>query len=139
MLRLCFPLVIFLSCSCIATECSRNVDCPSIQTCQSGTCHEEDDPEPCTQRADCLRSQYSYECVQGKFGCASTNQDCPAGNFCTRKRCLLTGKFCKTNKECEGSNKGHRCEDGQCVCYASSGCNIDHKCVEKQCVKEKTV
>ena len=74
-------------------KCTSSSDCPSIQTCLSGSCHEEYHPEPCGQRSDCLRSQYGYECVQGRCGCTSTNQDCPAGNFCTRKRCLLTGKY----------------------------------------------
>ena len=119
-------------------ECSKDFDCPSIQTCLSGTCHEEYDPEKCRKRSDCLRSQYGYECVKGKCGCTSTNQDCPAGNFCTKKRCLLTGKFCNTNKECKGSNKGHRCEDGQCVCYSSRDCNINYNCMEKVCKVDKT-
>ena len=51
--------------------------------------------------------------------------------------CWLVGSA--SPAKCVGSNKGHSCEDGHCVCYASSGCNIDHKCVEKQFVKEKTV
>ena len=121
-----------------AKECSADIDCPHILTCLSGTCHEENDPEECGQRSDCLRSKYGYECVQGRCGCTSTNHDCPAGNFCTKKRCLLTGKFCNTNKECSGSNKGHICEDGQCVCYANTHCNTDHECVEKECVMKKT-
>ena len=118
-------------------KCSSSSDCPSIQTCLSGSCHEEYHPEPCGQRSDCLRSQYGYECVQGRCGCTSTNQDCPAGNFCTRKRCLLTGKYCITNKECSGSNKGHRCHEGQCVCASHMDCNANYNCVEKVCVMDK--
>jgi len=119
-------------------KCSSDTECPSIQSCQSGRCQEDYHPEPCGQRKDCLRSQYGYECVQGRCGCSSTNKDCPAGNFCTKKRCLLTGKYCNTNKECSQSNKGHRCEEGQCVCFSDMDCNAYYNCVEKRCSMDKT-
>ena len=119
-------------------KCSSDTECPSIQSCQSGRCQEDYHPEPCGQREDCLRSQYGYECVQGRCGCSSTNKDCPAGNFCTKKRCLLTGKYCNTNKECSQSNKGHRCEEGQCVCFSDMDCNAYYNCVEKRCLMDMT-
>ena len=91
----------------------------------------------CSMRDDCLASQVGYECVDGRCGCLSTNHDCPAGNFCSEKRCLLTGKYCNTDKECARSNKGHTCQQGMCVCLSNSDCNEDYKCVEKECMREK--
>ena len=132
-------VVIFLGLleMCLSKKCSSDFECPSIQKCLSGVCHEDYKPEPCVARSDCLRSMYGYGCVQGRCGCVSTNQDCPAGNFCTKKRCLLTGKYCNTNKECQGSNKGHRCTEGQCTCLSDKDCNLNHNCVEKVCVLNK--
>ena len=122
----------------LSKECTSDTECPSIQSCKSGRCQDDYHPEPCGQRSDCLRSQYGYECVHGRCGCSSTNQDCPAGNFCTKKRCLLTGKYCNTNKECSQSNKGHRCEEGQCVCFSDGDCNVYYNCSKNRCVMDKS-
>jgi len=118
-------------------KCSSDLECPSIQKCLSSVCKEEYNPEPCVSRSECLRSVYGYGCVDGRCGCSSTNQDCPAGNFCTKKRCLLTGKYCNTNKECLNSNKGHRCQEGQCVCLSDMDCNHNYNCVNKGCLVDQ--
>jgi len=118
-------------------KCSSDLECPSIQKCLSSVCKEEYNPEPCVSRSECLRSVYGYGCVDGRCGCSSTNQDCPAGNFCTKKRCLLTGKYCNTNKECLNSNKGHRCQEGQCVCLTDMDCNHNYNCVNMGCLVDQ--
>ena len=121
----------------LSKKCSSDFECPSIQKCLSGACHEEYQPEACVARSDCLKSLYGYGCVQGRCGCVSTNQDCPAGNFCTKKRCLLTGKYCNNDQQCQGSNKGHRCTQGQCSCLTNMDCNGNYKCVDKLCAMDK--
>ena len=48
-------------------KCSSDNDCHSIQTCVSGFCNANYDPEPCEKRNDCLQSNYGYECLESKF------------------------------------------------------------------------
>merc|ERR1711915_588517 len=133
-----FVIIFALSLSLgLAKKCSIDFDCPSIQKCEAGSCVEENNPESCNKRSDCLRSDYGYACVKGKCGCSITNQDCPAGNFCTKKRCLTSGKYSLTEIQCKNSNLGHKCVDGQCICNSNIDCNINYGCKDRKCVMDK--
>ena len=60
-----FVVIFALSLSLgLAKKCSIDFDCPSIQKCEAGSCVEENNPESCNKRSDCLRSDYGYACVK---------------------------------------------------------------------------
>ena len=152
--------------SCNPQKCTTHSDCPTVSTCQQGSCANGQClylNRCCTTLDDCGKSNLCYQpykcqstyCYfQENKSCCNDVGDCDDGNPCTADACPVPGELCKhdTVAACCLSaaqcNDGDDCTEDTCTankcghknvcCKSSSDCDDkDDTCTEDSCVGGK--